>query len=149
MARTRTTPASTAWRSLLVAFTSTHKELASELLEETGVHIEQYEILLMLYEAGDNGIRPSDIADRRRLSRSGATRLVDRLEQKGVVERRSCGTDRRGNVVVLAERGRETFTRAGRVHLVGIERLVGERLTKTEMAELSRLLDKLAPDQSE
>ncbi len=143
MAATRTTPASEAWRSLLVAFTTLRDEFAHELLEKEGIHLEHYEILLMLYEAGDEGIRPSDLAERRRVTRSGATRLTDRLESKGIVERRPCGDDRRGNVIVLAKEGKRIFTRAGRLHLAGIERLVGQRLTLAELATLQTLLDKL------
>ncbi len=139
----RSTPASEAWRSLLMAFTGIYNDLAREMAERTGVQIEHYEILLMLYEAGDEGLRPSAIADHRRLSRSGATRLVDRLVEKGIIERRSCGTDGRGSVVVLAKEGRRTFMRAGRVHLDGIDRHVGNRLTLDEMAVLKRLLHKL------
>lgn len=146
MSQLRSTPATDGWRALLIAFTNIHNQLADEMADETGMQIEQYEILLMLYEAGDEGIRPSEIAERRRLSRSGATRLIDRLEADGVVERRLCGTDRRGNVVVLGKKGRRIFTHAGRVHLAGIERLVGERLSPSELSELSGLLGKLAPE---
>jgi len=110
------------------------------------VPIEHYEILLMLYEAGDEGLRPSVIADKRRLSRSGATRLIDRLVEKGIIERQSCGDDGRATNVVLAKEGRRTFVRTGRVHLDGIERHVGSRLTAEEMTELARLLNKLSPE---
>ncbi len=128
-----------------MAFTSVREQLADELEEQTGMHIEHYEILLLLYEAGDAGIRPSEIAERRRVSRSGATRLVDKLVANGIVERRSCGDDRRGNVVVLGEEGLKAFTKAGRVHLAGIERLVGDRLSSVEMVALHEILAKLAP----
>ncbi len=143
MAAIRSTPASQAWRAILIAFTGVHGELVEELDAKLGMRIEHYEILLMLYEAGDEGIRPSEIAELRRLSRSGATRLIDRLEHKGIVERRSCGDDGRGSVVVLGERGRKIFTKAGRVHLDGIQRLVGDRLTEKDMADLVRILAKL------
>ena len=127
-----------------MAFAGINNELASELAAETGVQMVHYEILLMLYEAGEEGLRPSVIADKRRLSRSGATRLIDRLVEKGIIERRSCGADGRVSNIVLAEEGRRTFLRAGRVHLEGIERHVGARMTLDELAELQRLLDKLA-----
>lgn len=142
----KSTPASDAWRALLVAFTGLRNELSEELFDQTGVHIEQYEILLLLYEAGDAGIRPSEIAERRRVSRSGATRLIDKLVANEIVERRSCGDDRRGNVVVLGEQGRKIFTKAGRAHLASIERLVGKRLTSVEMVALQEILKKLAPE---
>ncbi|MFW2380110.1 MAG: MarR family winged helix-turn-helix transcriptional regulator [Acidimicrobiales bacterium] len=144
MATTRSTEASEAWRALLVAFTDVHHELAAELEHECGLPIEHYEILLMLYEADGQGLRPSEIATRRRLSRSGATRLIDRLVRDQLVDRRTCGEDRRSNLVSLTTTGRKAFARAGRVHLEGIDRHVGSRLTGSEMAELGRLLEKLA-----
>ena len=127
-----------------MAFTGINNELTCELAEETGVQMVHYEILLMLYEAGEEGLRPSVIAEKRRLSRSGATRLIDRLEEKGIIERRSCGVDGRVSNIVLADEGRRTFVNAGRVHFDGIERRVGARMTLDELAELQRLLDKLA-----
>lgn len=146
MPRTRSTVAVEAWRSLLLAFTGVHEELAHEMEQELGLPIERYEILMMLYESGGDGMRPSEIAEQRRLSRSGATRLIDRLESDGLVDRRACGDDRRGNVVSLTKSGRKTFTAAGRLHIDGIERHVGAKLTRTEMIEAHRILSKLSSD---
>ena len=143
---TKSTPASEAWRALLVAFTGINNELAAEMDDGFGVAMEDYEVLLMLYEAGRDGLRPSEIAANRRLSRSGATRLVDRLERDGLVERLDCGADGRGSVVSLSRQGRRTFPEVGRLHLNGIERHVGSRLSVSEAAELRRLLDKLIGD---
>jgi len=144
MSKTRSTDAANAWRAMLVTFTSVHNQLADELHEECGLPMEHYEILLMLFEAGPEGLRPSEIADRRRLSRSGVTRLIDRLEGEKLVERRACDDDRRGSVVGLSDAGRAVFTRAGRVHLAGIEHYVGGSLTTQEMAELEGLLKKVS-----
>ncbi len=144
MPSTRSTPASEAWRALLMAFTGIHHELAAEMEQVEGLPIEHYEILIMLYEAQDAGLRPSEIAQRRRLSRSGATRLIDRLASAELVERQDCDDDRRGSVVVLTPAGREAFARAGRLHLQGIERLVGSALSPSELAELQALLTKLS-----
>ena len=146
MANTRSTPAAEAWRGLLLAFTDVHQELEREMEQGCGLPIDRYEILLMLYETGGDGMRPSEIAERRRLSRSGATRLIDRLESDGLVDRRVCGDDRRGNVVSLTQAGRKTFIAAGRVHLDGIERHVGAKLTRAEMADVGRILSKLSSD---
>ncbi len=131
----------------MIAFTGIHNELASEIDREFSLPIEHYEVLLMLYEAGSPGLRPSEIASRRRLSRSGATRLVDRLVDQGLVTRRECDDDRRGNVVSLTAEGRRTFTQVGRLHLDGIERYVGSRLTDDDAAALTRLLGKLDLDE--
>ncbi len=144
MASTRSTPASEAWRALLMAFTGIHHELAAEMEQVVGLPIEHYEILIMLYEAEDAGLRPSEIAQRRRLSRSGATRLIDRLAAAELVERQDCDDDGRGSVVVLTAAGREAFARAGRLHLKGIERCVGSALSPSELAQLQSLLIKLS-----
>ncbi len=149
MPSVRSTPASEAWRALLFAFTGIHDELAAEMEAGVGLPIENYEVLLMLYEAGKGGLRPSELAAKRRLSRSGATRLVDRLVRDGLVERRDCGDDGRGSVVLLTGQGRRVFGRAGRLHLDGIERHVGSRLTASESRELQQLLEKLTRDRSD
>ncbi len=143
MAQLSSTDAVAAWRSLLETFTDIRDVLAEELRDAEGIELEHYEVLLMLYEAGDDGIRPSDLADKRRVSRSGITRLVDKLETRQIVERKDCGDDGRGRVLVLGREGKRLFTRAGRVHLDGIERHVGQRLTNKDMADLQRILAKL------
>lgn len=140
MARVRSTPESEAWRSILVAFTQLSDVLGSEMSEATGLPLERYEILLMLASADDGSMRPSELAERRHLSRSGATRLVDRLTRDGLVERRRCDEDGRGSLVALTDAGRDAFRTAGRVHLRGIERHVGAHLGAGELAELTRLL---------
>ncbi len=111
---------------------------------ETTISLEWYGILLLLAQSEEAAMRPSDLADLTGLSRSATTRLVDRLELSGLVERRSCGSDRRGTYVMLTARGEEVFKEAGRVHLRGIDEHVGSHLTNDELAELGALLGKLA-----
>ena len=140
----RTTEGSATWRALITAFSQVEGILAREMEEETGMAMERYGILLMLAQAEDGSMRPSDLADALPITRSGTTRLVDRLERDGLVERRSCETDRRGNLVQLTPEGASSFRQAGRVHLRGIDEHIGSRLTKNEMDELRRLLAKLS-----
>lgn len=142
--RLRTSAASAAWRALIIAFTRVRGVLADEMDAEVAMPLERYEILLMLSQADGAAMRPSQLADGQRISRSGATRLIDRLERDGLVERRSCDTDRRGSLVALTAQGEEAFRTAGRVHLRGIDQHVGSHLTGDELAELDRLLTKLA-----
>ena len=146
----RTTEASATWRALITAFSRLEGILAAEMKAETGMALERYGILLMLAQAEDGAMRPSDLAEALPITRSGTTRLVDRLEQDGLVERRSYESDRRGNLILLTRKGREIFREAGRVHLRGIDEHIGSRLTKDEMDELRRLLAKLtdSPDRT-
>jgi DNA-binding MarR family transcriptional regulator len=140
----RTTEASETWRTVITAFTRVNGVLAEEMDAETDVSLDWYGILLMLSQAAGGTMRASDVADQMGLSRSGTTRLIDRLECDGLVERRSCGTDRRGTFVALTTQGEDTFKKAGRVHLRGIDEHVGSHLTPDEMADLRRILTKLA-----
>ena len=139
----RTTEASETWRALLSAFSGVNRILAEEMEAETALSLERYEILLMLSQAADGGMRPSELAERRHLSRSGATRLIERLELDGLVERSALGSDRRGSLVALTSEGERSFRTAGRMHLRHIDEHVGKRLEPDEMAELRRLLGKL------
>jgi len=140
----RTTSASETFRSLMTAFMRLNAILSDEMDAETGVSLERYGILLMLSQAEAGTMRPSELADGLPITRSGTTRLVDRLERDGLVERRSCDTDRRGNLVGLTREGDEVFREAGRVHLRGIDEHFGSHLTRNEMKELRRIMYKLA-----
>jgi DNA-binding MarR family transcriptional regulator len=128
----------------MTAFSRIHRILGAEMAAETGMALDRYGILLMLSQADEGSMRVSDLADQVTLSRSAATRLVDRLEKEGLVTRGACDTDRRGTFVVLTPVGEEEFKRAGRVHLRGIDEHVGSHLTTTEMAQLASLLDQLS-----
>jgi DNA-binding MarR family transcriptional regulator len=140
----RTTDASETFRALMTAVTRVNAILADEMDGEIGMSLERYGILLMLSQAEDGAMRPSELADSLPLTRSGITRLVDRVERDGLIERRSCPTDRRGNLVALTSEGERAFRKAGRVHLRGIDEHIGSHLTEHELAQLGALLRKLA-----
>lgn len=140
----RTTEASETWRAVITAFTRVNSVLADEMATETGLPLDWYGILLTLSQAEEGAMRASELADHMGMSRSGATRFVDRLEREGLVERRNCGSDRRGTFIALTPKGEEVFRAAGRVHLRGIDEHLGAHLTAAEMADLRRILTKLA-----
>jgi DNA-binding MarR family transcriptional regulator len=140
----KVTPASDAWRSVMTASTRVNSILAQEMEAETSLSLEWYGILLMLAQSDDAAMRPSDLAAQIGLSRSATTRLVDRLEHSGLVDRRACGSDRRGTFVTLTPQGHRAFKSAGRVHLRGIDEHVGSHLTEDELSQLGALLGKLA-----
>ncbi len=139
----RSTEASRTWGALINAFSRIEGILSSEMQDQTDMPLERYGILLMLAQAEEGTMRPSDLADALPITRSGTTRLVDRLERDGLVERRQCETDRRGNVIALTDKGEASFREAGRVHLRGIDEHVGGSLAAAELRELRRLLEKL------
>jgi DNA-binding MarR family transcriptional regulator len=86
----------------------------------------------------------NELADRMILSRSATTRLVDRLERDGLVDRFVCDSDRRGMEVTLTDQGREKFMEAGRIHFSGIQDRFGNHLTDEEQATITSALTRVA-----
>ena len=142
--RFRVTEATETYGLLRSTLSRLHELLAREMEDETGMPFERYSILLMLAQADSGALRPSELADALPITPSGVTRLIDRLERDGVVERQACATDGRGTVVAMTPDGTEVFRRAGRVHLRGINQHLGTNLALSEMAELRRIMTKLA-----
>src|SRR3954470_17127219 len=106
-----------AWRGLLRVHASLVKALDAELESEHRLAVTTYEVLMYLADSPEGQMRMHDLASRVLLSRSGLTRLVDRLERDGLLERKTCESDARGAFAVLTPRGREKLTAARRTHL--------------------------------
>jgi DNA-binding MarR family transcriptional regulator len=109
-----------AWRGLLRTHAMLVKRLDAELDAEHGLPLTSYEVLLHLADAPERKMRMCDVADSVLLSRSGLTRLIDRLERDGFVERVSCPDDARGAFARLTEDGHAKLEAARSTHLEGI-----------------------------
>jgi DNA-binding MarR family transcriptional regulator len=100
--------------------------------------------------APDRRLRMSALAERVLLSRSGITRLVDRLVAGGMVERSACVTDARGAEAALTAKGLDTLRAASRTHLDGVQRyflgLIGDADRATIEAGCNQILDELGRD---
>src|SRR3954451_15351443 len=134
-----------AWRTLLIAHAQLTRRLETELIAEHDLPLASYDVLVQLAEADDRALRMIELADRVLLSRSGLSRLVDRLVREGLVERAPCPDDARGTLAVLTPRGLERLREASTTHLRGVHAHVVSRLDDAELAELARLLTKLTP----
>lgn len=134
-----------AWRGLVKAHACLLKRLDAQLEAEHGLQLSSYEVLGELAEAEGGKMRMHDIASAVLLSRSGLTRLVDRLERDGLVARCSCENDARGAYAVLTPAGRERFERARVTHLEGARSLFLERYSEAELELLAPLLERLLP----
>jgi DNA-binding MarR family transcriptional regulator len=128
-----------AWKGFLHTHHALVARLDAQLVERHRLPLTSYEVLLQLANGPGTGIRMSDVADRVLLSRSGLTRLVDRLERDGLVERRSCPSDARGQLALLTERGRAAFEEARRTHLDGVRREFLDRFDAEELEQLAAL----------
>jgi DNA-binding MarR family transcriptional regulator len=109
------------WRAFLVAHARITRRLDEELRAEHDLSLAEYDALLTIADAPDRRIRMRQLADRVILSKSGVTRLIDRLVLDGLVERKACASDARGAEAVLTTDGLDRLRRASRTHLRGIE----------------------------
>lgn len=133
----------TAWRSFLDTHARITRQLEAELMSEEDLPLASYDVLVQLAEAPERRLRMTDLAGAVLLSRSGLTRLVDRLTRDGLVARQACEDDARGTYAVLTPAGLARLRKASKVHLRGVEEHMTGRLTEAELVTLSSLLDRL------
>ncbi len=127
-----------AWRSFLHAHARLTRRLDEELRAEHGLSLAEYDALLQLATEPGRRLRMSILADRVLLSRSGITRLVDRLVADGMVERSACSTDARGAEAALTRAGLERLRGASRTHLDGVQRYFLDVVALDDQAAMER-----------
>ena len=133
-----------AWRLLLEAYATVTELLEHELVAERGLPLSRYDVLLNLAEAPGARLRMQELSASVLLSKSGLSRLVDRMVAAGLVRRERCEDDRRGWFAVLTDQGRSTLRRAAPVHLRGIQehftRHLAPEAVQVMTAALSRVV---------
>ena len=134
-----------AWRGLLRVHAGMTKALDAELMREHRLPLSSYEVLLFLNDSDDGRMRMSELADSVLLSRSGLTRLVDRLERDGLLRRRQCEEDQRGWFAEITDDGRDLFARARKTHLDGVRERFLSHLSGDEQRTLAALWEKVSP----
>lgn len=124
-----------------------HRELIGALgagLErDYDLSLGEYEVLLNLADAPPDGLRMSEIAAELVVSRSGLTRLVDRLADRGFVTRARCPSDARGYFAQITAAGAERFAAARGAHLAEVRRRFHSQLDAGELDSLARIWDRL------
>ena len=132
-----------AWRLYFESALALVDVLDEESEREAGIPLRWYDVLVHLEES-PQGIPMNELAERILLSKSGFTRVVDRMEEAGLVRRERPEHDRRTVLVVLTETGAETMQDARRYHRDGIERHFSQHLTDNEIKVLTRALEKVS-----
>ena len=132
-------PVKESWRTFLVAYARSTRELDRRLQEAGHVPLEVYDVLVTLEYQVDGRLRFKDLAERIVTSRSGLSRLVDRLEEKGYVRREPCSRDKRGQYAVLTDVGRAARLAAWTVLEPAIYDLWGDFVTADHARELTEL----------
>lgn len=132
------------WRAFLLAHARITRRLDEELRAEHDISIAEYDALLNIARAPDRRIRMRQLADQVVLSKSGVTRLIDRLVADGLVERSACEVDARGAEAVLTDAGLRRLRSASRTHLRGISEHFLDVLGGDELAAIERSMAAVA-----
>jgi DNA-binding MarR family transcriptional regulator len=132
-----------AWRGMLRAQAALAKALDAQLEAAHGLQLSSYEVLTYLADAEEERMRMCDLASSILLSRSGLTRLVDRLGREGLIERVACSDDARGQFAKLTPAGREKLEAARVTHLAGVRAMFLERFTPEELEMLGTAWDRV------
>src|SRR5438045_1020321 len=138
---TETQPASeaseTAARGLSRAHAALARELDAELEAAHGLQLSSYEVLANLAAADHHRLRMRDLAEQVMLSRSGLTRLVDRLAREGLIARECCPSDARGMFAVITPEGLALVRAARRTHQAASRRLLDDLFERSELERMA------------
>jgi DNA-binding MarR family transcriptional regulator len=133
----------TAWVRLLRAQHAALSGVEKALKEAGHPPLSWYDVLLELDRAGDEGLRPFALQSKMLLPQYGISRLIDRVEKAGYLERIACDDDQRGHVLKITTAGKALRRRMWPVYSHAIQDAVGAKLTREEVSELSKILSKL------
>jgi DNA-binding MarR family transcriptional regulator len=134
-----------AWRGMLRVHSALVKALDAELLAAHDLPLTSYEVLINLQAAPDRRRRMAELADGVLLSRSGTTRLVDRLEREGLLVRDTCDSDGRGTFAVLTDKGEALLASARATHLDGVRARFLRHFDTSELAEMATFWNRVLP----
>jgi DNA-binding MarR family transcriptional regulator len=138
-----------AWRGFLRVHTALVKALDAELVAAHDLPLSSYDVLITLESAPGRRLRMAELADSVLLSRSGMTRLVTRLEEKGLLVRDLCTDDGRGCFAVLTDEGAELLAQARPTHLDGVRERFLVHFSDEELAVMARYWERVLPGASE
>jgi DNA-binding MarR family transcriptional regulator len=132
------------WPLWLRAHQTTLEAIEADLAAGNLPSLSWYDVLWSLEQAEGGKLRMAELADEMLLTRSNATRLIDRLEKAGLIRREPCDTDKRGCFTVLTEEGRALRERMWPVYREAIERHFESHLSVEEREVLQRVFRRLA-----
>lgn len=138
-----------AWAGFIRAHASIVKELDAELQAAHGLPLSSYDVLVQLSLAPDGRMQMFELAEAVHLSRSGLTRLVDRLARQGLLERHRGERDPRQVFACITSPGLERLAETTPTHLAGVRRRFLERLSQTQVEQLTTVWNQLLDSKPE
>ena len=131
-----------AWESLFRAQVGVMRRLQRDP-EFKELTMREYDVLFNLSRCPTGWTRLNELNEHLLISQPSLSRMVERLENKGLVQRRPARNDQRGVELALTEEGRAMQKRLGRIHVRGIHDLLAPALTAEELDQVKELMDKL------
>lgn len=125
-----------AWASMLVVQSRINQQCEKAMVEAGQVGLDVYDVLVTLEMTDHHRLKMSELADRVLLSRSGITRLVDRLEAKGWIKREACPYDKRCLYAHLTAEGQRVREEAWKIYEPMLAQLWGQHVDETRAMEL-------------
>lgn len=132
-----------AWRGMLELHARVTQDLDAQMRSQHGLSLSAYEVLMFLDDAPRHRLRMAEIAERALVSRSGCTRLVDRLAELGYVTRCAADSDGRGLFATLTQAGASKVAEARRTHREGVRRFFLGHLSTTDTVVLGDIWARL------
>jgi DNA-binding MarR family transcriptional regulator len=128
-----------AWRAFLEASLLVFDALDRRMQQDSGMPHAYYEILVRLSESEGHNMRMSELAVRTRSSRSRLSHAIDRLQERGWVDRADCPTDRRGQLAHLTDKGYAVLAAAAPSHVTMVRQHVIDRLGPEQITQLTAI----------
>jgi DNA-binding MarR family transcriptional regulator len=122
-----------AWRFFIKSHARIIEQIERDLEEEKRVPLSTYDVLIALFEAQDRRLRLQDLTKKVIITKSGLTRLLDRIEKEGLIRRERSETDRRGFYAVLTEEGEQQLRKAWPIYAKGIKSYFASPLSSEEL----------------
>lgn len=132
------------WRSFLAASARIHQQIDEQLKRDSGLGLDDYEVLVHLSEAPDRQLRMSDLSSQLLHSQSRLSQRVDRLAKRGLVARQKCPEDRRGTFAVLTNDGMALLEEAAPGHVAEVRRALIDWIAPRERPVLASVFERLA-----
>ena len=133
-----------AWHGCLQFTNNVRRVLDTALVAAHGITIKEFDVLITLFNAPGERLRMTELAERVLLSPSGVTHLVTRLERDGLVSRAVDPDDRRSFFAALTPAGGKRLRASRHTHNEVVRAHLTRRLTKTELATMGALWEKVA-----
>ncbi|KMO83781.1 MarR family winged helix-turn-helix transcriptional regulator [Mycolicibacterium chlorophenolicum] len=134
------------WQEFLRAHRIIIDKMAAQMKRDHNLPLEWFDVLIHLADVPDKRLRQRALRDRLLLSESGVSRLLLRMEQAGLITRSTAGDDKRGMEITLTDKGCTAVIEATESHLDMVSKLFTQRLTRTDLNALIRVLPKLADE---